>query len=216
MLGLSSLNHLSLEIKKIGCSKFHLLRPLRWRCAECAVHHERNVREEQHHLYVWHEQAMIEWLRRMNSIVACCHSAKLCADALRAFPTALVRVYTSNINVVIFIKNLKIVQKTFARFYNLIFFEKLCKNFYLDHFEVCVSTHTRVQWTFCRLYLHFPYNHFVKNVLPNQIFCFFCSFANNCLVRFCFFILLCHKNTCCNVLFLCFCCQNTLDSLLLW
>jgi len=31
---------------------FVLLQPLRWRCAECAVHHERNVREEQHHIYV--------------------------------------------------------------------------------------------------------------------------------------------------------------------
>jgi len=27
-----------------------VLQPLRWRCAECAVHHERNVREEQHHI----------------------------------------------------------------------------------------------------------------------------------------------------------------------
>jgi len=25
--------------------------PLRWRCGECAVHHERNVREE-HHLHI--------------------------------------------------------------------------------------------------------------------------------------------------------------------
>jgi len=29
-----------------------LLQTLRCRCAECAVHHERNVREEQHHIYV--------------------------------------------------------------------------------------------------------------------------------------------------------------------
>jgi len=29
-----------------------VLQPLRWRCAECAVHHERNVREEQHQIYV--------------------------------------------------------------------------------------------------------------------------------------------------------------------
>ena len=26
-----------------------LLQPLRWHCVECAVHHERNVREDQHH-----------------------------------------------------------------------------------------------------------------------------------------------------------------------
>ena len=25
-----------------------MLQPLRWRCVECAVHHERDVREEQH------------------------------------------------------------------------------------------------------------------------------------------------------------------------
>ena len=29
-----------------------MLQPLRWHCAECAVHRERDVREEQHHLYV--------------------------------------------------------------------------------------------------------------------------------------------------------------------
>ena len=29
-----------------------LLQPLRCRCDECAFHHERNVREEQHHMYV--------------------------------------------------------------------------------------------------------------------------------------------------------------------
>jgi len=29
-----------------------LLQPLSWRCAEYAVHHERNVREEQHHIHI--------------------------------------------------------------------------------------------------------------------------------------------------------------------
>ena len=33
-------------------NKGMLLQPLRWRCAECAVHHERNGREEQHHMHV--------------------------------------------------------------------------------------------------------------------------------------------------------------------
>ena len=32
--------------------KNSLLQRLGWRCAECAVHHERNVCEEQHHIYV--------------------------------------------------------------------------------------------------------------------------------------------------------------------
>jgi len=35
-----------------------LLQPLGWRCIECAIHHERDVREEQAH--VWCEQAIIE------------------------------------------------------------------------------------------------------------------------------------------------------------
>ena len=42
---------------------FILLQPLLWRCVECAVHHERNAREEQH-IYTWREQTKIEWLRR--------------------------------------------------------------------------------------------------------------------------------------------------------
>jgi len=37
------------------------------------------------HIYVWHEQAVIEWLRSMISVVACCHSMKLCTHAARAF-----------------------------------------------------------------------------------------------------------------------------------
>ena len=35
--------------------------------------------------YMWREQAIIEWSCRVNSIVACCHSAKLCTYATRAF-----------------------------------------------------------------------------------------------------------------------------------
>jgi len=37
------------------------------------------------HIYMWHEQAIIEWSHRANSIVACCHSAKLCAHAALDF-----------------------------------------------------------------------------------------------------------------------------------
>jgi len=36
-------------------------------------------------MYMWRKQAIIKWSRRVNSIVACCHSAKLCALAARAF-----------------------------------------------------------------------------------------------------------------------------------
>jgi len=34
---------------------------------------------------VWREQAIIEWSRRVISIVTCCHGAKLCAYAARDF-----------------------------------------------------------------------------------------------------------------------------------
>jgi len=34
---------------------------------------------------MWGEQAIIGWSRRVISIVACCHSAKLCAHAARDF-----------------------------------------------------------------------------------------------------------------------------------
>jgi len=37
-----------------------LLQPLRWCCVDCVIHHERDVREEQHHTYLWREQAIIE------------------------------------------------------------------------------------------------------------------------------------------------------------
>jgi len=74
-----------LRCKKEGI----LLQPLWWRCVECAIHHERDVHEEQHHTYMWREQAIIEWSRRMISIVACCHSAKLCAYAARDFRSQL-------------------------------------------------------------------------------------------------------------------------------
>jgi len=36
-------------------------------------------------IYMWREQAKIEWSRRVISIVACCHSVKLCAHAAQAF-----------------------------------------------------------------------------------------------------------------------------------
>ena len=35
--------------------------------------------------YMWREQAIIQWARRVISIVACCHNAKLCALSAGAF-----------------------------------------------------------------------------------------------------------------------------------
>jgi len=29
-----------------------LLQPIRWRCVDCVIHHERDVREEQQYIYV--------------------------------------------------------------------------------------------------------------------------------------------------------------------
>ena len=37
-----------------------VLQPLRWCCVDCVIHHERDMRKEQHHRYMWGEQAIIE------------------------------------------------------------------------------------------------------------------------------------------------------------
>jgi len=39
---------------------FILLETLRWCCVDCVIHHERDVRDEQHNTCMWLEQAMIE------------------------------------------------------------------------------------------------------------------------------------------------------------
>jgi len=70
-----------------------MLQPLRWCCVKCVIHNEQDVREEQHHTYMWHEQAIIEWSWHVNSIVACCHSAKLCAHAARDFRSQHLELY---------------------------------------------------------------------------------------------------------------------------
>jgi len=64
---------------------FILLQPLRRCCVDCVIHQKRDVREEQHHTYMRLEQAIIQWSWHVNSIVACCHSAKLCAYDARDF-----------------------------------------------------------------------------------------------------------------------------------
>ena len=65
------------------------LQPLRWRCAEIRGS-PRTECARRKTPYMWREQATIEWSRRVMSIVACCHSVKLCAHAARAFPVATV------------------------------------------------------------------------------------------------------------------------------
>ena len=70
------------RLKKEGM----LLQPLRWRCAECTVHHKQNVREAKNNTTCMRcEQAIEKWLRRVISIVAWCHSAKLCPHAALPF-----------------------------------------------------------------------------------------------------------------------------------
>jgi len=56
-----------------------VLQPLGWCCIECVIHHKQDVHKEQHQtgcaqrttpIYMWHEQAIIEWLQHVISIVA--------------------------------------------------------------------------------------------------------------------------------------------------
>ena len=53
---------------------------LRWLCDSPRTGCTRRT-----NIYVWLEQAIVEWSRRVISIVACCHGAKLCALAARDF-----------------------------------------------------------------------------------------------------------------------------------
>ena len=48
-----------------------LLQPLRWCCVKCVIHHERDVREEQHHTCMWREQAKIEFTCHDHSVFTC-------------------------------------------------------------------------------------------------------------------------------------------------
>ena len=55
-----------------------LLQPLQWRCVECVIHHERDVREEQQHIYM---------ARTSNNRVIAAHDLYCCllsqCEALR-------------------------------------------------------------------------------------------------------------------------------------
>jgi len=54
-------------LHSISCEYAVLLQPLRWRCAGCGVHHEQNVREEQHHIHVTRTSN--------NRVIVACNSA---------------------------------------------------------------------------------------------------------------------------------------------
>jgi len=54
-------SHKERVIGAVHCQKEGmLLQTLRWFCVKCVIHHERDVREEQHHTYMWREQAITE------------------------------------------------------------------------------------------------------------------------------------------------------------
>jgi len=79
-------SHKERAIGAVRCKKEGmLLQPLQWCWVKCVIYHERGVREEQHHTYMCREQAIKEWSWTVNSIVAYCHSAKLCAHAAQDF-----------------------------------------------------------------------------------------------------------------------------------
>jgi len=61
-------SHKERAIGAVRCKKEGmLLQLLRWCCVDCVIHHERDVHEEQHHTYMWREQAIKEWLWRGSS-----------------------------------------------------------------------------------------------------------------------------------------------------
>ena len=67
----------SLHTKSVICvvrckKEGMLLQPLRWCCIDCVIHHERDVREEQHHTYMWREHAIIECSWHGKKALYCC------------------------------------------------------------------------------------------------------------------------------------------------
>jgi len=67
------------------------LQPLRWRCVKCVIHHERDVREEQHHTYMWREQASNNRVIMACELYCCllpqCEALRTCRSG---FPMATV------------------------------------------------------------------------------------------------------------------------------
>ena len=65
-----------------------LLQPLRWCCADCVIHHERDVREEQKHIaYAWREQAIIREIATHDfycCLLPGCEALLACRSAVAA------------------------------------------------------------------------------------------------------------------------------------
>ena len=68
-----------------------VLQPLRWCCnlsggvALIVWFTTNGMCAKNTNICMWREQSIIEWSRRVISIVACCHGAQLCAHAARDF-----------------------------------------------------------------------------------------------------------------------------------
>ena len=107
-----------------------VLQPPRWCCVDYVILHERDVREEQHHTYMWREQAIIEWSWHVNSIVACCHSAKLCAYVTRDFRSQHRLVYIEEDYIYIWgdLNIMTYVDKTLKEVYWEGIFQKIAKS----------------------------------------------------------------------------------------
>jgi len=54
---------------------------LRWKCDSPQM----GCAQRATHKYMWREQAIKEWSHQVISIIACCHSVKLCECSIRAF-----------------------------------------------------------------------------------------------------------------------------------
>ena len=69
----SALSHKERAIAAVRYKKEDmLLQPLRWCCVKSVIHHERDVREEQHHTYMWREHAIIECSWHGKKALYCC------------------------------------------------------------------------------------------------------------------------------------------------
>jgi len=73
------------QVRKRYVKGLILLLPLRRRVALNVWFTTNGMCAKKNTAYRWREQAIIEWSWRVISIVACCHSVKLCAHVARAF-----------------------------------------------------------------------------------------------------------------------------------
>jgi len=70
-----------------------LLQPLRWCCVDCAIHHERDVREEQKYMYAWREQAIVREITT-HDLYCCllpqCEALRTCRSGFPIATTSMI------------------------------------------------------------------------------------------------------------------------------